>query len=151
MSVGVLLGGLASVLNPGVLPHVEQEALGSGASAHMATGVRGVVAASLAAGGFGQSNPYARYDFSNSTFDISALARPGAWYAVRVRIRWWRHADFFCHVLRLALRLFVTLFVRSPHSHLQDGANSYDGALNYTYFLNFATTIDPQQVLPGAA
>ena len=87
MSAGVLLGGLASVLHPGMLPQVEQAAmLGSGAAASaVPAGVRGAVAAALAAGGLGQSNPYARYDCGNSTFDISALARPGAWYAVRVR------------------------------------------------------------------
>lgn len=60
-----------------------------------------------------QSNSLARFDFGNSSFDISALSRGGSWYRV------------------------------------QDGANNV-GGLNYSYYINFATTIDAS-ILPGAA
>jgi hypothetical protein len=71
-SVGMLLGSLAALAHPGLPPQ--------GASAPAVSGVRG----GDAAGALGQ-NPLARYDFGNSSFDLSALSMPSSWWRVKVR------------------------------------------------------------------
>jgi hypothetical protein len=73
-SVGMLLGSLAALAHPGLPPQ--------GASAPAVSGIRG----GDAAGALGQ-NPLARYDFGNSSFDLSALSMPSSWWRVKVRRR----------------------------------------------------------------
>ena len=147
----MLLGSLAALAHPGAPPQgasAPASGVRGGDASAPASGVRGGDASAGAALG---QNPLARFDFGNSSFDLSALSMPSSWWRVKVRRAGGVVVGGGGGGSLAALATRARALRLCPIPRAQDKSNNGPYSLNYTYYFNVAANIDPVKYLPGAA